>query len=448
MKKKQHTYLGIRPVFIKRFLRGSAKSLPVLGPLLEEITFGVLDDETAKAEYEKIHNKLDKILQGQDLQEVDFAEILLALHIQTDVNETIRKRLEEIEQSLRDDNDSPFPEYFGKAVEKVIGGNEQILALIEKLSDDHERQSVEHKQQFKEHEEFNAKLDKLLAKSDIDEKTKKAIEKIFLTELQQKDIPEWQWPEKLQEINKRHKELLEKWQTIQSDDPAVAKLRGQARRMIELGDYDKADHNLRDAVEIDRKAIQSQQEKIEKRKISMAQSLASRADLAETKVEYTRAIDFYKEALKVLPQNQSTLQALYMNNLGNLYHTVANYKEAEPLYKRAQAIDEASFGKDHPKVAIRLNNLAALYQATHRPAQAEPLMIRVLAIDEASFGKDHPDVAIRLNNLAALYQATNRPAQAELLYKRAVDIAEKSLGPNHPNTIAFRINWEICRSEM
>ena len=31
-------------------------------------------------------------------------------------------------------------------------------------------------------------------------------------------------------------------------------------------------------------------------------------------------------------------------------------------------------------------------------------MVRALAITEASFGKDHPDVAIDLNNLAALLQ--------------------------------------------
>jgi hypothetical protein len=30
-------------------------------------------------------------------------------------------------------------------------------------------------------------------------------------------------------------------------------------------------------------------------------------------------------------------------------------KIAEPLYRRALAIDEKSFGPDHPNVAIRLN---------------------------------------------------------------------------------------------
>src|SRR5271154_62383 len=60
--------------------------------------------------------------------------------------------------------------------------------------------------------------------------------------------------------------------------------------------------------------------------------------------------------------------------------------EAEPLMRRALAIDEASFGPDHPDVASSLNNLAQLLKATNRLSEAEPLMRRALAIDEASFG--------------------------------------------------------------
>ncbi len=74
-----------------------------------------------------------------------------------------------------------------------------------------------------------------------------------------------------------------------------------------------------------------------------------------------------------------------------------------------------AFGPDHPNVAIDLNNLAELLQATNRLAEAEPLMRRALAIDETSFGPDHPNVANGLNNLALLLQATNRLAEAEPL---------------------------------
>ena len=143
MKKKQRTYLGLRPVFIKHFLRGSVQCLPYLGNLLDEIIFGVLDEESAKAESEKIHEKLDGIVKALDYQEADFAEILLALHIQTDVNEELRTKLEEIEKSLKDTRAWELPEYFEKALDKVIGGNKEIYAELQKLA---EQQKLAHKQ--------------------------------------------------------------------------------------------------------------------------------------------------------------------------------------------------------------------------------------------------------------------------------------------------------------
>jgi tetratricopeptide (TPR) repeat protein len=125
--------------------------------------------------------------------------------------------------------------------------------------------------------------------------------------------------------------------------------------------------------------------------------------------------------------------ARLMNQLGVLWKTKCLFREAEPLYRRGLAIDEQSFGPDHPDVATDLNNLALLLKATNRLAEAEPLMRRALAIDEQSFGPDYPRVAIDLNNLAQLLQETNRLAEAEPLMRRALAIDEQSFGPDHPD---------------
>ena len=124
--------------------------------------------------------------------------------------------------------------------------------------------------------------------------------------------------------------------------------------------------------------------------------------------------------------------ATALNNLAALLQATNRLAEAEPLYRRALAIDERSYGPDHPDVASRLNNLAALLQATNRLAEAEPLYRRALAIDERSYGPDHPDVASDLNNLAELLRATNRLAEAEPLYRRALAIDERSYRPGPP----------------
>ena len=85
--------------------------------------------------------------------------------------------------------------------------------------------------------------------------------------------------------------------------------------------------------------------------------------------------------------------------------------EAEPLMRRALAIDEACAGSGPPQRRQSLNNLALL-QAT-QPAGARPSRCSRgrWRSTRRRFGPDHPDVAISLNNLAELLQATNRLAR-------------------------------------
>jgi tetratricopeptide (TPR) repeat protein len=118
----------------------------------------------------------------------------------------------------------------------------------------------------------------------------------------------------------------------------------------------------------------------------------------------------------------SKLTTQLMNALGAYFFACASQEEAEPLMRRALAIDEQSYGPEHPNVARDLNNLAQLLKATNRLGEAEPLMRRALAIDEQSYGSEHPNVATHLNNLAQLLQTTNRLGEAEPLMRRSVEI--------------------------
>ncbi|MDA0591603.1 MAG: tetratricopeptide repeat protein, partial [Planctomycetota bacterium] len=59
-----------------------------------------------------------------------------------------------------------------------------------------------------------------------------------------------------------------------------------------------------------------------------------------------------------------------MNEQGLLLKSRCLFSQAEPLYRRALAIDEQSFGTEHPEVATDLNNLAQLLQATNRLSEA------------------------------------------------------------------------------
>ena len=137
--------------------------------------------------------------------------------------------------------------------------------------------------------------------------------------------------------------------------------------------------------------------------------------------------------------HSSELIASASNNLACLLRDTNRLEEAEPLMRRALAIDEAAFGDQHPTVAISLNNLATLLRGTNRHEEAESLMRRALAIDEAAYGERHPTVATILNNLTTLLHDTDRLAEAEPLVRRALEIGEGAYGERHP-TVAISLN--------
>jgi hypothetical protein len=79
--------------------------------------------------------------------------------------------------------------------------------------------------------------------------------------------------------------------------------------------------------------------------------------------------------------------------------------------RRALAIDERSYGGDHPNVAIRLNNLATLLYATDRLGEAEPLLRRgvaILAAFQRQTGHEHPGFQVGAGNYIVLLQALGR----------------------------------------
>ncbi|MCY2987443.1 MAG: tetratricopeptide repeat protein [Planctomycetota bacterium] len=165
----------------------------------------------------------------------------------------------------------------------------------------------------------------------------------------------------------------------------------------------------------------------ERRKVELQSYWLRLAKIHDPCEVYRRAVTHWENDLWAIDRLPSAL-----SHLGLFHYERAEYDAAEPVFHRALAIDEQSFGPEHSNVAVGLNNLAQLLQATDRLGEAEPLMRRALAIDEQSFGPEHPNVAIGLDNLALLLKATNRLGEAEPLFRRALAITEQSYGAEHP----------------
>jgi len=120
-----------------------------------------------------------------------------------------------------------------------------------------------------------------------------------------------------------------------------------------------------------------------------------------------------------------------LNSLGYHLKAIADFTGARGAFERALAIDEAAFGPDHPKVAIRVNNLGGVLQALGDVAGARGAYERALAIRETVFGAEHPDVAMTEWHLGALCRDEGQTQDARRHLQRALDTFLKVLPEDH-----------------
>lgn len=155
------------------------------------------------------------------------------------------------------------------------------------------------------------------------------------------------------------------------------------------------------------------------------------ADWARAEPLFRRALAIDEE--KLGPENPQIGQDL--NDLGILLNETNRWREAEPLLRRAIAIYEIT---NDPRLSNVLDALAVICKQTDRLAEAEQLCRRAVAIDRDNKTPTEVDMAVRLNNLAAILVEKGQANDAEALYWMALQIDEEQLPPNHPH-LALRL---------
>jgi tetratricopeptide (TPR) repeat protein len=143
--------------------------------------------------------------------------------------------------------------------------------------------------------------------------------------------------------------------------------------------------------------------------------------------KYRESASAYQRCLQLRPEDNVVLSQLALS-----LHQAGEYAAAEPLYRRALAIDESALGPNSPFVAANLNNLASLLQDEGNFKEAEPLFRRALMIDEKALPPSDPGVAMALNNLAELLHDRGLYQASEALLRQALTIDQNALGPDDP----------------
>ncbi|HKZ70065.1 MAG TPA: tetratricopeptide repeat protein, partial [Anaerolineales bacterium] len=123
---------------------------------------------------------------------------------------------------------------------------------------------------------------------------------------------------------------------------------------------------------------------------------------------------------------------------GRLFHTLGRYFDAaaDPeaaltAFQRARAIDERTFGPEHPSVGRHLNNIGRMHRLMGNMQSARAAFEQALAIEEKGSNPDNPDLAEAISNLGHVYRSLGELKPAHAAFERALAIYKKVNGPNH-----------------
>jgi non-specific serine/threonine protein kinase/serine/threonine-protein kinase len=131
----------------------------------------------------------------------------------------------------------------------------------------------------------------------------------------------------------------------------------------------------------------------------------------------TQAVDLSRRELG--DSDRRTL--ISITNLGAIFHSLGNYREAERLLREVLETRRGTLGADHEDTLRSSSGLSVLLMHEGRYDEAEPLLRETLKSQQDSLGDDHEDTLRSLSNLGTLLTFKGKPAEAEPLFRAALE---------------------------
>ena len=243
----------------------------------------------------------------------------------------------------------------------------------------------------------------------------------FFTILEQRQTPRDEWDRKLQEIAAQYKELLQRLEFVQSEDPRVLELKAQARQAIEAGRFDEAETRLKQAEARDLRAIEQLEAAAQKRRISAAETNADNARLQRLQLRYAHAADYWRQAAKLLPEGEKQKRAFYLIAAGNDFDRIARYADALLLFEQSLAIYQEIGDQEGEGVAR--NNIGNIYRVRGDYDTALRYFEQSLVICREIGNKEGEGAT--LNNLSQIYDVRGDYATALTYLEQSLAIQRK-----------------------
>jgi CHAT domain-containing protein len=167
------------------------------------------------------------------------------------------------------------------------------------------------------------------------------------------------------------------------------------------------------------------------------------AQLHDAAGSYPEEIPLFRKAVAVCEQTygrDSVCAGLMLTSLGVAQSKTADYTGAEASLRLAQAICDKVAGLEAPFSGTLLNALSEVLLYTGRYGEADGVLSRALAVNKKSFGAESANVGVSLIYQGALYRLTGQYPKAEAALRQALEINEKALGASSPLAILNSIN--------
>lgn len=185
--------------------------------------------------------------------------------------------------------------------------------------------------------------------------------------------------------------------------------------LLNRGQYDKAEHRFRMAIEEIRPYSKSDRRLLARSYADLARVLYHKRRYSEAEPLAAWALQVRVSHPKVNPD--AVFQSLY--TLALIHVAQDHFNQAEPLLRRALEIQEQQIGVSHLQTAATVDELAGVCSQQRKFREADLLYQRAISVYRRFNPEHNPDLAGCLERYAEMLDRMDRPDDAEKHRRRA-----------------------------
>ena len=153
--------------------------------------------------------------------------------------------------------------------------------------------------------------------------------------------------------------------------------------------------------------------------------------------QYKEALSFFHELLAIQERTYGIEHPKTVSsyiNIGQSYSVLGDYEKAMVYYHNALGICEEVLGTEHQNTATSYYGIGFVYSGMGEYDKAREYYQKALKIWTPILGAEHPDMAMSYNSIGCVYYYLEEYDMAREYFQRALEIREKVLGTEHPDT--------------